>query len=447
MRKLKTEQIHSALLSVLSVVNKKTIEDLAYKTKFIRRKDSKVRGFTFLVAVLASLASVAPSLECICSHLGIRISRQAIDQRFNRYSVAFLKACLELLLQKISSSTASSPLSLNFFSRVLVCDSTCWKLKQKLARAFRGFGGGASKASCKLQTIIEPLTGKIVHWHYLRASSPDQGYAKKLPKLLKPGNLLLMDLGYYSLKVFKMIQHKKAFFIIPIHYNAAVRKLSANSKKTSICGLVKTFSDPLTDMHLMVGSQQPMQLRLIAAKVSPEKAAALRRKVKEDYRKHGRNAPQAKLRCCDWTVLITNIEPSLFVNPQQILSLYATRWQIEIFFRDAKSLLRINVCRSGKKSRFEAELLGTLFLASLLFFLYGCLNNRATKKKQESSFEKIIKRFRDLSPTFFSLMRLQTQQALTAAVKLLFLLALNSLKFHQPTRKTPRQILILCGVA
>lgn len=377
----------------------------------------------------------------------MRISRQAIDERFNRYSVAFLKACLELLLQKISSSTASPTVSFRFFSRLLVCDSTHWKLKEKLAKAFRGFGGSASKASCKLQTIIEPITGKIVHWYYSRASFPDQGYAKRLPKLLKPRDLLLMDLGYYSLKVFKMIQRKKAFFIIPIYYNATVRKLSAHLEKTSVSGLVKTFSDPLIDIQLMVGSEQPMQLRLIALKLPPEKAASLRRKVKEDYRKKGNQPPKERLQWCDWTVLITNIPPDLFLNAQQILNLYATRWQIEIFFRDAKSLLRINVCRSGKKSRFEAELLGTLFLASLLFFLYGCLNNRARTKQKESSFEKLIKRFRDLAPPFFSLLLLQTQQAFKHAVNLLLRLVHNSLKFHQPTRKTPREILISCGLA
>ena len=371
----------------------------------------------------------------------MRISRQAIDERFNRYSVAFLKACLELLLQKISSSTASPTVSFRF-----VCDSTHWKLKEKLAKAFRGFGGSASKASCKLQTIIEPITGKIVHWYYSRASFPDQGYAKRLPKLLKPRDLLLMDLGYYSLKVFKMIQRKKAFFIIPIYYNATVRKLSAHLEKTSVSGLVKTFSDPLIDIQLMVGSEQPMQLRLIALKLPPEKAASLRRKVKEDYRKKGNQPPKERLQWCDWTVLITNIPPDLFLNAQQILNLYATRWQIEIFFRDAKSLLRINVCRSGKKSRFEAELLGTLFLASLLFFLYGCLNNRARTKQKESSFEKLIK-FRDLAPPFFSLLLLQTQQAFKHAVNLLLRLVHNSLKFHQPTRKTPREILISCGLA
>jgi hypothetical protein len=330
---------------------------------------------------------------------------------------------------------------------VLVCDSTHWKLKDNLVRAFRGFGGSASKASCKLQTIIEPLTGQIVHWHYSKASSPDQGYAKRLPKFLKPANLLLMDLGYYSLKVFQMIKHKKAFFIIPIYYNATVRKLSGNSEKTSLSALVKTFSDPLVDMQLMVGSQRPIPLRLIAAKIPTIKAASLRRKVNEKYRKQGRQAPKERLQWCDWSVLITNIAPSIFLSAEQLMSLYATRWQIEIFFRDAKSLLRINVCRSGKKSRFEAELLGTLFLASLLFFLYGCFNNRVKNKKHECSFEKLIKRFRDLARPFFILLLLHTQQALARATKILLRLLHHSLKFHQPTRKTPRQILISCGLA
>src|SRR5207247_518158 len=147
------------------------------------------------------------------------------------------------------------------------------------------------------------------------------------------------------------------------------------------------------------------------------------------------------------TVLITNIKPSLFLAAKEILRLYGTRWQIEIFFRDAKSLLKINLCRSAKKSRFECELLATLFLASLLFFLYGCFNNQARQKKHELSFDKIIKRFRELAALFIALLLEQTQHARTKAVCLLIRLARNSLKFHQPTRKTPRQNLILCELA
>jgi hypothetical protein len=352
-----------------------------------------------------------------------------------------------LLLQNISSSGLSASPTSGLFSRVLVCDSTHWKLKEKLARAYRGFGGAASKASCKLQTIIEPLSGRLVHWHYMRSCLPDQGYAKKLPKLLKPMNLLLMDLGYYSVKVFKMIERKKAFFISRIYSHAVIKTLSAKPLRTTLARLLKTLSDPLIDLNVIVGTKQSMQLRLIAAKLPREKAAAARRKVKEDYRKQGKQAPQERLQCCDWTVLITNIAPSLFLSSEQILRLYSTRWQIEIFFRDAKSLLRINVCRSGKKSRFELELLGTLFLASLLFFLYGCFNNRADQKKHELSFDKIIKRFRDIAVTFIGLLLQQTKQALAKAVKLLRSLVHNALKFHQLTRKTPRENLILCGLA
>ncbi len=414
--------------------------------KFRQRRRCKVKGFPFLLAVLSGLASAVPSLECICHHLGIRVSRQAIDQRFNRYSVAFLKACLELLLQKIYSSPQATPTGASLFSRLLVGDSTQWKLKEKLAKTYRGSGGSGPKASCKLQTIIEPISGKLVHWHYSGACFPDQGYAKKLPKLLKPGNLLLMDLGYYSLKAFKMISRKRAFFISRIHYNATVRTLS-KGLKTSVAGLLKTFAQPLNDIQLMVGSEQPMQLRLIATKLPSEKAAAQRKKVKEDYRKLGRQASKERLQCCDWSVLISNIAPSLFLSAQQIVRLYATRWQIEIFFRTAKSLLRINVCRSGKKSRFQAELLGTLFLASLLFFLYGCSNNRFRHNKYESSFEKIIKRFKDVAHPFFFFLLQQTQKALTRAVKLLLRLHQNSRKFHQPTRKTPREIMTECGLA
>jgi hypothetical protein len=420
---------------------------LARQTRFVQRTRSKINGFTFLVGLLGGLTCAAPSLESISSHLRIRVSRQAIDQRFNRCTVYFLKSCLELLLQQISSYSVERSSKMSSFSRVLVCDSTHWRLKEKLARTFRGFGGAAPKASCKLQTIIEPLSGKLVHWRYTGSCFPDQGYAKNLPRLLKPMDLLLMDLGYYSMKVFKMIQRKRAFFITRIYSHAVVKTLSIKSDKTTVGRLVKKFSDPLVDLQMIVGSENPMQLRLVAARLTCQKAAAQRRRVKENYRKSGKQAPKERLMFCDWSVLITNIEPSLFLSTQDIFNLYGTRWQIEIFFRDAKSLLRINACRTAKKYRFETELLAILFLACLLFYLYGCFNDRLIRKKQESSFDKIIKRFREIVAIFICLILQQTQQAYANAVSLLMRLLPRSLKFHQTTRKTPRQILISCDLA
>jgi hypothetical protein len=185
--------------------------------------------------------------------LSVSISRQAISKRFNKTTVAFFKACLELLLARIASLTEADKANPTLFGRVLVVDSTQWQIQTALRKWFRGFGGGASKAACKLQTVIEAVSGKILLFDYHRATRPDQGYGSKLLKILQTHDLILFDLGYYCLTVFQRIQKLRAFFIIPIYYHATVTNPLTN-RSNSVANFIGTVKGPLIDCELIVGS-------------------------------------------------------------------------------------------------------------------------------------------------------------------------------------------------
>jgi len=342
----------------------------------------------------------------------------------------------------------STDAALNFkpFGRLLVADSTQWQIHSALTRYFRGSGGSGSTAACKLQTIIEPRSGKLLLLDYGRATLPDQGYSKKLPRILSPNDLLLFDLGYYSAKVFQSIQSRKAFFIIPIYHHAVVRK-EYNDTPFSVASLLSTLKNPIHDAQLLIGHDQRIKLRLIAAKVSPLKANSRRKKLRQDYRRRRAGQPKAKrLQFCDWNALITNI-PSSKLNAAQILGLYQTRWQIEIFFRDVKSLLRLDYCNTSKKERFLVQLHATLFLAALLFFISSRSNlSFPSKMLHEISFNKFLKRFAEAASPFSQSILKQTKLSFRNAARLLKKLIRLSIKFHQPSRQTPLQILKSCGL-
>jgi transposase len=375
----------------------------------------------------------------------VPISRQGIQKRFTRSAVAFLKGCLELLLARIASLTPIESSRTNVFSRVLIADSTQWQIHSSLARWFRGAGGAASKAICKLQTVIEVKTGKLLLCDYVRGTFPDQGYSKQIPKILSSRDLILFDLGYYSVKVFKHIERRKAFFIIPVYYHASLKTAQSCS---SAAALLKTSKTPIVDLQLTVGSQESMKLRLVAAKVSTQKANRLRRKLREDYRRMRSGEPsEERLQFCNWTALITNVETSQLTT-QQVIDLYATRWQIEIFFRDAKSLLKLDSCSTSSRERFETQLLATLFVAALLFFVYGRFNHKTRKYKgPELSLDKLIKRFSECASQFCLSILTQTRRSFLKAAHLIKKLLRNSIKFHQPSRNTPLQILENCGLS
>ena len=80
------------------------IEILSRQSKFVQRT-SRLDGFTFLSLVVFNSDSLAyESLNDLSTKLeldhGVEITEQALDKRFNKYAVNFLKTALEKLLQK-----------------------------------------------------------------------------------------------------------------------------------------------------------------------------------------------------------------------------------------------------------------------------------------------------------------------------------------------------------
>ena len=74
----------------------KDVEKIARETKFVRRK-SPITGQVFLKAlVLGFLEKPAASLNEIaqsCLDVGVAVSAQAVDERINAFSVAFIQEC------------------------------------------------------------------------------------------------------------------------------------------------------------------------------------------------------------------------------------------------------------------------------------------------------------------------------------------------------------------
>jgi hypothetical protein len=425
-----------AAVSVLSRFKQKRIEDLARQTGFIRRK-RKVSGLQFLLALLCGVVPCAsPSLESMAACFEVCISRQALHKRFTESAVAFVKAILSDVFTDITTRIEPLKAGLAQFQRIILCDSTQWQLKEQLQRSFPGYGGGASKAACKLQTAVDLISGEILLADYHKSTRPDQGYGSTILKKVRSGDLLLFDLGYYSVLFFNSIISRGAFFICPIYYNVITK---TDDHQASVAEFLLNSKVDSIDRLLQVGTLQSTSLRLVAFRNSTQKAANLRKKVREDYRKHGRVPPKQRLLFCDWTTLITNLEPNQ-LSAQNVIELYRCRWHIEIFFRDAKSHLRLDLSSSKNRYRFEAQLLAVLILAAILYFIHGRFNFHA--QNQELSLDKFIKRFSQVA----GLIR---WHILTQKFDYLFpifeKLLRNSIKFYQPSRLTPRQILQKAG--
>jgi hypothetical protein len=155
--------------------------------------------------------------------------------------------------------------------------------------------------------------------------------------------------------------------------------------------------------------------RLIALRVSEQIANERRRRLKKEAQKKGRVVSTQHLRMCAWTLLITNV-PSQWLPLEMVRVLYTVRWQIELLFKQLKSILRVHQSDTGKENRLRCELYGKLIGAVLIHRIHAAETHRLWKTtRREVSMDKLYKRVQERA---FTLLRLLLTSVLDAVAYL-----------------------------
>jgi hypothetical protein len=101
-----------------------------------------------------------------------------------------------------------------------------------------------------------------------------------------------------------------------------------------------------------VHDAQRYAVRVLAARLPPEAAAAARHRKYQQAQKHGRMPSAATLTLADWVLVVTTLAPDWSLA--DVLRLYRARWQVELVFKRMKQLLRFNQLRSTHRTTVEA---------------------------------------------------------------------------------------------
>lgn len=382
-----------------------------------------------------------PSLAAMVQAIEAKLSREALHQRFTPQAVHFMQNCLnEALCRKVAASQDLDAALLRPFRHVRIFDSSSWDIDPKLQTVLPGSGGGASDANCKLQASYEYKRGELGFFHVSPGRKPDQAYSPTLPDLVEKGDLVLTDQGYFKVRTFRQYHEKGSFFLSRF----LVRTTLRSPETLDIIdpgAILKRFDGDTLELNVIMGKDKDEQTpcRLICMRVSQQVANERRRKLLKESKKKGRTPSQTHLELCDWTLLVTNV-PAELLPAQMAYSLYRLRWQIELLFKQLKSILRIHQSNTGREDRLLCELYGKLLAAVLIHRVHGSLQNDLwNSQRRELSFDKFHKRFQERA---FLLLR-HFLLSLKAAIS--FLRAeiprlLNAcVKAHQPSRQTTLQ--------
>lgn len=382
------------------IFDAESLNQLAKDVGFIQRSTSKIKGDDFLkLMTLGFLGNSLESLEGLCDifhelNPDITITPQALDQRMHKNeSVDYLKEIFnQTIKQKIESiDTKISIDSLDVFNKIYFEDSTKIELNEKLADKFPGSGGNASKASLKIDLIYE-FKEKCIHEVSIRpGNTPDQSEQEILSNTNKD-DLIIRDLGYFCIDSLKEISNKSAYYLS--RFKKGVNVYLSNDKDALPIDLTNYINkyyknQSIIDINVYIGVQK-FYVRLIAYKLPEEVVNERRRKAKKNAKKKGREASKEYLMWLSFGFFITNVDESIW-DSKMIGTIYRLRWEIELIFKNWKSLLNIEILKGTVKQRIECILYGRLIIITIMTMIYSYISWYAAKYyTKEACFCKII---------------------------------------------------------
>lgn len=340
----------------------------------------------------------ALSLNDISADLSTRynlsISKQALDDRFNACSVKAVKLMLEKFISGINHGSKLESVFTNF-GRIRIKDSTGIQLSENMAGLFPGLGGGSSPAAAKIQLEFDLKTGQILDLSLQPLSKNDYTDAWDTRGDIKTGDLIIRDLGYSSIDMFRSIEESHAHYLSRLKPDTAILE----KKRDKYLPLdLKELENYLRKNHLNVAEKQVyiglrkrIPVRLIILPVPEDKIAERKEKHKC---KSKRRLSKNNKRCNDslsLNLFVTNA-PSSMLPLEKIYTLYKIRWQIELIFKAWKSIGQIEKLKKARKDRILTLLyLKLLWIMMNMKVVMAISNIVFNKLKKKISMVKAFK--------------------------------------------------------
>jgi hypothetical protein len=343
------------------------VETLARQSGFLRRSPRKIPIQDFLLGLLALSAEPLLSLERLAAVIGLAAaasySKQALAKRLRPQVERFLaQVAIARLAHWAQPLTAQGCWS--HFKRVLLQDSTVMPLPDRLAQDFPGSRNQHHQkkaAALKIQWIADLLQGTLASCSLSGFRRNDQAASPDILALLRRGDLVLRDLGYFCLGVFAQIADLGAFFISRFRHGTNLYD-PQTSQPLDLARVLRRQGR--FDGLVLVGEQKRL-FRLVALPV-PEETANQRRHRAKTNRDQRWQAGAEHLFLLGWNIFLTNVPRAVW--PAKVIArVYRLRWRIEMMFKSWKSYLGL-----GQLNGRNANLLRLTVMTKLLFCALTC---------------------------------------------------------------------------
>jgi len=395
--------------------NNEECEALARETGFIQRNTSRLTGSGFFnLLTVAALDEPTISYEGLCDILEERypntqITPQALCERMNSDgAVAFLKASLERSLKETTrQQTATIETAwLEPFPRVLLEDSTYIQIHEKMADTFKGSGGNASAAGVKVDYSYDVKSEKAEHMAIRQGADSDQGFAEDLAARVQKGDLVIRDLGYFCLNFFAYLVSIGAYFLSRLGFNANVYLTADTDEPVKLIQHINRFGngDKTMEFNVFLGHKQRIPVRLVVYRLPSDVYRKRQKAAIKAAKRKGRGTSLSYLKFLKYTFFVTNV-PVTLLPMEAVGTIYRLRWQVELVFKNWKSLFQINVLKGTRPERILCLIYGRLIVILVVQRLLALASAQAAAEQRELSFckasqwlmrgERLLKAFLD----------------------------------------------------
>lgn len=240
--------------------------------------------------------------------------------------------------------------------KILAADATLWKLLPRMARALYSQPlTRAPKDALKAHVVFNVLDQVPVEAE-LTDGKKDERHV--LPLQIDPGALYLLDRGYASRTVWRAILDGRSSFVARIKTTTSYRALEARplSAAAKAAGVN-------SDERVAIDESDGKTLTLRVIKATKRVGAPRNLDPKH---KRGKHAAPAMAPTEHELILLTD---RLDLEAGEVVALYNYRWQIEVFFRWFKCVMKCRHLFAETQNGMALQIYAAL-IASLLVVIY-----------------------------------------------------------------------------
>jgi len=402
------------------VLGSETLRVVATETGFYVRSSKLTPEVFFDLLFYAASLSQNSSLEylvsCLDAKYGIDMRKQSLDERFTEKTVNFVERVLLRLISEQFSDLLYCEEFLSGFNHVRIKDSTKFNVPKNLSSNYRGSGGGGdtSDAGISIQYEFDLKTGKFLDLHITEAVRNDRQDARETAENVCKNDLILRDLGYFSVPVLQKIAENGAFFLSRLKSDVLV--MDENGQEFDFEKLYKKLSKTgkaSCDKEVFITRDKvPVRLYagLVPAAVYQER---IRRKQQEEKKKGHQMKKRTKF-LLQFNLFVTNADAET-LPAEKIMPLYRFRWQVELQFLNWKSIFSIHKLQKMKETRYITMLYIRLILIIVNLQIINRVQSLLPKHMDEGcilSYRKTCNTMKNSFHDILLILRSETEKAI-----------------------------------